>query len=124
MLKDKAPDSELITHLRDHGWALLEDSKEGLELSTAVTEQFEDFFSQEAEQKKPHKQSCPGKIGKLHMWRWSDFNAKSLTRPFHTVSLRSVGYSKQRVREQFHIVVVSTWAAQKTKTETTADSGL
>jgi hypothetical protein len=76
----------LLDHLRVHGWAVLRDTAPGVDLFVAVEESWRAFFSEEDGAKKRHKQSCPGKIGRLHMW--------------------STGYSKQKVREQFHIVVV------------------
>lgn len=77
----------MLAHLREHGWAVLQDTAQGVELSTDVAAACAAFFGEEDEAKKRHTQPCPGKIGKLHMW--------------------GAGYSRQRVREQFHVVVVS-----------------
>ena len=76
----------LLAHLREHGWAVLRDTEAGAALAADVSAACSAFFGEDDDAKKRHAQSCPGKIGKLHMW--------------------GAGYSRQRVREQFHIVVV------------------
>jgi len=58
----------LNQHLKQHGWALLRDSDEGMALSQTADEEILGFYAESEEVKKTHKRKG-GKIGKLHLWR-------------------------------------------------------